>query len=339
MPKNKDAYSRYRIIDQILRRRKGRGSGKYVKSSELVEICAERLGLDEISPRTIQNDILTMREGTVLRMNAPIQYSKSEKAHYYPENVDEIFPAIELTDEEISALLFYSQVQGQYQQFEIFKEIKETIDKVLDAANVRGEYREVLSGNPVIYTEETPLLKGNELLRIIIQAIVNKRKIRFSYKKFTGEQDIRILSPYILKEDNHLWYVVGCLDGKDFITTFAIDRMNDIGMVNEKMRKISFSPKKYFQHSVGITVPEPEPVEVILSFDPYQGNYLKALSFHNSQSIIVDDDQEFRISIYVKPAYEFYAKILSYGNKVKVISPDFVIEEIKTKLSEALNHY
>lgn len=339
MPKNKDAYSRYRIIDRVLRRRKGRGSGKYVKSSELAEICAEELGLDYISRRAIQNDISTMKEGTTLRMDAPIQYSNKEKAYFYPENVDEIFPAIELTDEEISALLFYSQVQGQYQQFEVFKEIKDTIDKVLDAAKVKEEYREVLSGHPIIYTEKTPLLRGSELLRKIIQAIVNKKKIRFDYKKFGDSKDVRILSPYILKEDKHLWYVVGKLDEKDFVNTFAVDRMSNVGIVNEKIQKISFSPKEYFKYSIGITVKKDDPVDVVLSFDPYQGNYLKALPIHETQKILKDNDEEFLISVCIKPAYEFYAKILSYGNQVKVISPDFVKERVREKLSEALNYY
>ncbi|MEO9885564.1 MAG: WYL domain-containing transcriptional regulator [Balneola sp.] len=333
MPKNKDAYSRYRIIDQILRQR------PFVKTSELAEICAERLGLDSISGSTIQKDIRDLREDTVLQIYAPIQYSHSEKAHYYPDDVDEIFPAIELSDQEISALLFYGKVQNQYRQYGIFSDIIEAIDKVLEAANVRKQYRKISIDRPLVQTEKIPPLKGSELLIKIIQGMKSEKKIRFEYHKFASEKKERIISPYLLKEDKHMWYLIGLLEGKDQVTTFAVDRMSNVRIVNESMKRINFNPKNHFKHSLGITVPIENPIEITLSFTPFQGNYLKSLPIHESQKIILDDDKEFQVSLLVHPTYEFYSKILGYGNSVKVISPEAAKEEIKKRLVEALDHY
>jgi predicted DNA-binding transcriptional regulator YafY len=70
-----------------------------------------------------------------------------------------------------------------------------------------------------------------------------------------------------------------------------------------------------------------------------QGHYLKTLPIHETQKILVDNEDELRISIQVKPAYEFYSKILSYGDSVKIISPEGVQQEVKETLRKALLRY
>lgn len=332
MPKNKDASTRYRIIDQYLRRT------PFAKTKRLAEVCSERLGIP-VAQRTIQKDISDMREDTVLGYYAPIRYDTKKQAYYYPQDVDELFPAIELDSEEISALLFYGQIQSQYNQLGIFGEITEAIEKVLEAANVRKEYREVVTNQPIIQMERIPRIKGNELLLKLIQALRSKKKISFGYQKFGAEKKERIISPYIIKEDKHMWYLIGKIDGRDYVTTFAVDRMSDIRILKESVQRIPFDSRSYFKYSFGVTVTDDDPIEVILSFTHHQGHYIKALPIHETQKILVDNEEELRISLHVKPSYEFYSKILSYGNSVKVISPIEVQQEIKEKLQQALSNY
>lgn len=332
MPKNKDASSRYRIIDQYLRRT------PFAKTNRLTEVCEEKLGIP-VSQRTIQKDLLDMKEDTSLGYFAPIRYDKKRQAYYYPKDVDELFPAIELDSEEISALLFYGQIQGQYNQLGIFGEITKAVDKVLEVANVRKEYREVVTNQPIIQMERIPRIKGNELLLKLIQALRSKKKISFGYQKFGDQKKERIISPYILKEDKHMWYLIGKIDGRDYVTTFAVDRMSDIRILKESVQRIPFDSKSYFKYSFGVTVTDDDPIEVILSFTHHQGHYIKALPIHETQIILVDNEEELRISLQVKLSYEFYSKILSYGNSVEVISPVEVQQEIKEKLQQALSNY
>lgn len=136
-----------------------------------------------------------------------------------------------------------------------------------------------------------------------------------------------------------MWYMIGSIDGKKLVTTFAVDRISNIRIVNKRIRKIQFDPKTYFKYSFGVTVSEADPIEVILSFTPQQGNYLKTLPIHETQNIKVDNDDEFRISIKVQPSYEFYSKILSYGNSVRVISPKSVMIRLKETLQKTLALY
>lgn len=333
MPKNKDAYSRYKIIDQKLRQR------DYVKTSELAEICSDRLGIP-ISIRTIQKDIKDLMKDTSLKIYAPIKYSNKEKAYYYPEDVNEIFSTLELEEEEISALLFYSRIQNQYNKLGIFNEIKSAIEKVIDSSSIKHEYKELITGLPLILTEKTPPLKGSELLIKIIEALKSEKQIIFEYQKF-GDNVIRerVISPYLLKEDRHMWYVVGYFEEIEKILTFAVDRMARVRILDKPIIKINFNPNKYFKYSFGITVPEGDPIEIFLLFTPQQGNYIKSLPIHETQKILTDDKKGLKISVTIKPSYEFYSKILSYGANVKVIKPKLVIETLRGKIESALNLY
>ena len=333
MPKNKDAYSRYRIIDDALRRK------QYLKTKELADLCTDRLGIP-VSVRTIQKDIDDLKSDTSLDINAPINYCHRQKAHYYPDDVESIFPALELREEELNALIFYAKSLTRNKHHKIFKDIIDAIEKVLDAAIISSETKELFQNSSVVQTEEIPDIKGSELIQDILRAIKNSKKITFNYQKFgDSEVKLRKLSPIILKEDKHLWYIIGQLEGKTHPTTFALDRMSELKITDEEYQQIPFNAETYFKHSFGITVFNTEPVEIILSFVPSQGNYIKTLKLHSTQTEIIDNDEEYRVSINVIPTYEFYEKLLSYGDLVKVISPEFIAEKHKTRLEKAFKKY
>jgi len=332
MPKNKDAISRYRIIDAELRR------GRPIKTSKIAEICSEKMGIP-ISNRTILKDIEDLKEDTGLGYYAEIKYNKIQKAHYYEKDAKKIFPTVVLSDEEINALLFYSKALSHYKNYTIFNNISEAIEKVLDGSNIPLNLREAFKTRSIFEAEKNLPIKGNELIKEIMIALIECKKIEFEYTKFESAGKRRKLTPILLKEDKQMWYVIGLIDGKEKPTTFALDRISNLLVTNENFTPIDFDPEEYFKHCFGITVPDEKPIKVTLSFNPNQGNYIKTLPIHETQKIIVDDEKEVRIEILVKPTYEFYSKILSYGSDVKLLSPSKISNVIKGKLTTTLENY
>lgn len=332
MPLNKDAYSRYRIIDTELRK------GKPLKSKRLADICSDKLGTD-IAVRTIQNDIKDMNEDSSLELFANIQYDKSKRAYFYSSDTPMIFPSICLNDEEVNALLFYSKALGHYQNYNIFNNISVAIDKVLENSNIPASLRNIFKNRPIFETEKNINIRGSEHIKTFLSALLECKKIEFDYVKFDGTVSSRILTPQLLKEDKQMWYIIGILEGKDTSSTFALDRINNLKLLEEYYTPIDFDSETYFKYSFGITVPEDNPVKVILSFSPKQAHYLRALKIHETQEVIDDNEKEFKILIMVKPSYEFYAKILSYGSDVKVLSPKEVVEYIKREIQKSFRQY
>ena len=328
MPLNKNAYLRYRLIDSLLR------EYEVVKTSTIKEKLYDRHDIS-VGDTTIQGDIRCMTTD----LNAPIEYCNSKKAHYYPENVDEIFPIIELIGEEVNALLFYAKTINQYQDYPIFHDISNATKKVIDASNIPNETKNLFEQQTLIETEKHPPLSGIELIAGLLESISKRTVIEIEYKRFNKEPKKHLIKPLLLKEDKLMWYIIGLNKKYDSLITFGLDRIKSLKTTGETFDKVEFNSAEYFKYSFGITVSEEKAIEVVISFEPEQGNYLKTLPIHSTQKILIDTVDEFIIQITIKPSYEFYSKIRSYGSQAIVLSPKHVARQIQTSFEKAVKLY
>lgn len=329
----KHPFGRYQVIDRELRRK------DWVKTKELKEVIESELSIN-VSEKMINNDILSMKEDSLLGYFAPIEYNNSKKAYYYTDRNFSI-RAFGLREGDINALMFYAKTINQYREYEVFKDFTSAIEKVLDAVTIRKGISTEEQAKTVVQTELTPKLLGSDLIPLLVQALNSNQIIEFKYQKFGSYKFKNTkLQPYLLKEDRHRWYIIGGVEGHTKpVKTYALDRIKSLRILDEKFISINFDFDEYFKYSFGITVLNESPIEVLLSFSPYQGNYLKTLKIHPTQFVLIDDDREYRISIKVRPSWEFYEKILGYGDSVKVISPQEIIDQIKIKIGLVSNLY
>lgn len=331
MPNNKEALKRYRIIHSILRR-----GGKY-KSRLIVEICNNH-GIP-VSLRTIQNDLKDLAEDTELGFFLPIKQDTRTKTYYYEEIPKNIFPALELDTSEINALLLYNKMVNQYKDYSIFSKIFKAVKKVIDNSNISPQILELFEKEILLETEKYPSINGIEFIPEILDAIQRRKIIEIQYTKFLGEAKKHQIKPILLKEDKRMWYIIGISTKHDSLITLALDRIDSISITDKEFETVIFNADDYFKYSFGITVSEGDPVDVLIRFDPEQGNYLKTLPIHPTQEILKDNSKEFLISVKVKPSYEFYSKLKSYGDQAKVISPSFVSQQIQDSFKRAIINY
>jgi predicted DNA-binding transcriptional regulator YafY len=322
---SKHPIGRYQVIDREL------GRKDWVKTKELKYLIEDELSI-AVSERMINEDINAMKDDPLLGYFAPIEYNTVKKAYYYTDK-NYTIKAFGLKDEDINALMFYAKTINQYKEYEVFEDFSNAIEKVLDAVTIRKGLSNKEQKRTVVQTERTPKLTGSELIPIIVQALDMNLVIEFEYQKFEVAVPKKVkLQPHLLKEDRHRWYILGRVEGHHEPTTkYALDRILSAKILDEKFEPAEFDFDQYFAHSFGITVTNNDPVDVVLSFTPLQGNYLKTLKIHHTQKTLVDNESEYRISVRVAPSWEFYEKILGYGHTVKVVSPREIIEEVKKK--------
>jgi len=167
-------------------------------------------------------------------------------------------------------------------------------------------------------------------------------QIRFTYHKFwEDEPTFRTVEPLALKEFKNRWYLLA-KDLKDnVLKTFGLDRLTALDITRTQFKNPdNFDIEKPFRDCFGIiTGNGEEPQEVILSFDADQGKYIKSLPLHESQQIIVDNDHELQIRLFLYVTYDFEMELLSYGEHVKVLKPESLIEEMKNRFSKAIDLY
>jgi len=184
-------------------------------------------------------------------------------------------------------------------------------------------------------------LKGIENLKPLLNAIKDNRKISFTHFNFHTEKSRKYtLKPYLLKEYQNRWYVVGIIGGLNEFRTFGIDRIENLEVLAETfIPDTKLNASERFDDTIGIVYNANTVQDVILSFTASQGNYVKTLPLHSSQRVIVDDETEYRVVINVVPNYELIQQILKHGETVKIIEPQWLVDEIKGILNRTLHKY
>ncbi len=334
MPRNKEAFIRYRIIDKCLRNRQH----KFPSLDYIVGKCEDTLGT-EFSVSTIQKDIYAMRFDEALAYNAPIKYSKIHKGYCY-EDENYTIASVSLNSDEIEALEFAAAILDQFKGVGILEKYDHAIDKIFDAVQLRRVADEV-ELDEMIQIEKPHYFQGSELLSVLVELVKARSPVEFEYRAFDNDEEkTRLVHPYLLKEYRNRWYLVGLDESSNKIQTFGFDRIRSLRKGNLKFRHFpSFDPKLYFKHSFGITSFLGKPEKVVLRFNALQGKYVKTQPLHPTQKIVNDEANELVVELKVGITIELVMQILSYGQQVEVIEPTSLRNEIKNKLQQTLNQY
>jgi predicted DNA-binding transcriptional regulator YafY len=330
MPVTKNAAFRYRIIDSCLRNPRKR----YPTINALQEQISEALDLDSvISESSIHKDFKSMRDF----YKAPITYHPVHKGYYYE---DEHFSinAFPLTSEEIQVLDLSSSFLRQIKYSGFFQQFETAIDKLISGfrlSRIPGHEQ-----SRFMATEEPITDIGTKWLEIIYEAILHKQVLKIIYKRFNSpETKEHHMSPYVLKEYRNRWYAVGYSDLGDAVITLALDRIHSVEvMPKEKYYKTDFDEDEYFKYSFGVTVyANALPEKVRLLFTPQVAGYILTKPLHHTQEILKESSEGTTIEITCHLTPELEMTILSYGETIRVLNPDKLIDKLKNRIS-AMSH-
>lgn len=183
---------------------------------------------------------------------------------------------------------------------------------------------------------------GTENLYGLLHAVKNRLLTRFTYEKFWKEEvSHRVTQPLLLKEFNNRWYVLANDTNDDKLKTFALDRLSDLEITKKHFAMpAGFDAEKTFRFCFGIINPEDEePEEIILSFTPTQGKYIKTLPLHASQKIVAEDSEKLQVKLNLCITHDLIMELLSYGPDMKVLQPASLAREIKQAHKKAFAQY
>lgn len=255
------------------------------------------------SKRTLQRDIKEIRNV----FGIDIEYSKSNKGYFISQNETENM-----------------NFQRMMEAFDMFNSLNLAQDLT-----------------PFIHLEKRRP-QGTENLYGLLHAIKNRLQIKFAYQKFwEDEVSQRSVSPYALKEFRNRWYIIA-KDSKDGnIKSFALDRLTDLEITNQTYQyPDNYSIEQSYRYCFGIISPnDEEPQDIILSFDPFQGKYIKTLPIHDTQQVLVDNADELQIKLKLCVTHDLLMELLSFGDNMKVIGPKSLADQIKQAHEKACRQY
>ena len=335
MALNKNALIRYRTIDKCLQNRYRKWT-----LDDIIEACSEALyeyeGKDvNVSKRTIQLDIQMMRSDK-LGYNAPIivyekKYYKYEEEHYSITDIP-------LTDVDMTVLSEAVEMLKQFKEFSLFSELGGIINRLEDKI-----YTEKTNQPSVIHFEKNENLKGLEHLDALYQAIIKRLVLELTYQSFSARHPSTFpFHPYILKEFNNRWFLVGRKEGNDSILTLALDRLINIGFdLSLEYKQENFDADEYYKNTYGVSVISNfRIVETELIVNRTNAPYVLTKPFHSSQvHKETYPNGSILIGLKVHHNFELERLILGFGESITVVKPKMLRKRIKKKLELAIGNY
>lgn len=298
--------SRYSLI---LKKLKSSPYSTYEELQSYIENQLDYLQMQDdtlsvgFSKRTLQRDLREIRN----IFGIDIEYSKANKGYF-------------ISQDEAENMNFQRMIES----FDMFNSLNLSRDLT-----------------PYIHLEQRRP-QGTENLYGLLHAIKNRFQLKFSYQKF-WEDNIsqRITEPYALKEFRNRWYVIA-KDLKDGnIKSFALDRLSNLEITNVAfLYPPNYNVEEIYRYCFGIISPNGEkPQEIILSFNSFQGKYIKTLPLHSTQQVIVDNDNELQVKLKLCVTHDFLMELLSFGDNMKVLKPKSLANEIKSAHQKSLKQY
>ena len=328
MPFNKNAFLRYRIIDQCL-------NNKYRKFTRdtLTEIIKSKLDLGKFSKNSLDKDIAFMKDERIL--NAPIKNDPNDKFYYYTEPFT--LQGFTLSDEEESALHMSLSVLDILKDTKYATSYKSLIDRMLIHT---GGYQKT----DVIELEQPVKQAESFLIDQLYDSIIDEQTLLITYKAYGKEAKDHIISPYMIKEYKNRFYLVArkhTIEKTELIYCFGLDRIIDVKKSKEAyLITKGFNSKNYFKDSFGITRKlNEEPLELVLRFNKKNLHYVLSNPLHHSQKIVKQTKDSLTISICVYESDELNMQVLSYGAGVEVISPALYKDYISGIIKEMYKVY
>lgn len=291
---------RYTLIIELL------NNSKFPSANQLIDSLLQQ-GL-KLSERQLKRDIESLR----YEFGLEIHYSPLEKG-YFLESGQAAFPYF-------LKLLEFAQNS-----------------ELLSAYLKKG-----LDISEILDFEDFHSFKGTGLLQNLALNILHGREILIVHKRFDAEieKEFRV-QPYLLREYLNRWYLIGILPETNEIRTFGLDRIirfSVTGKIFKKTEKHRIT--SLFKNVVGINASlEDKPEDVVLSCEPYLGNLLKSLPIHASQKVVEETENEIVVSIRVVVNYELKQRLLMMADQSVVISPEWLKNEMRMMITEAMNKY
>lgn len=338
MPTNKNALIRYKHLDRLLS-----DHHHYYDIHDLTEKVNDKLeddGFERVTQRCIEKDLIDMQG----LFSAPIEHEKKNGKNciFYWNRSFSIFSQ-EMSREERNLLREVLSTIGQFNGLDNFK----WLDDFKIGLGLE-ERRQIISFS------NNPYLQNSNLLGILFDNISNEVVIKLSYHTFS-DATIRCIDfhPYLLKQYNDRWFLLGAADSDQKILNFALDRIDGVEPLPEK--KFVECPDDIFERFediVGVTLYEDRQCEHILCWvnDSSKG-YINTKPIHESYTPLKGDkEQELHyqypkleggmfFSIDCIPNFELIRELCSFGGNLVVLSPESIRTEIKNRLLKHVEQY
>ena len=268
--------------------------------------------------------------------NAPIANDRKE-GYFYTRSDFSIFKA-EIKKDDIdvlkSSLTDLKGISGK----EGFEDLESAITRIEETYDIRRSQ----NTKPIVHFERSTNIEGQRHVATIKKHITDKQPLQIRYKPFDAKASVRYICPYLLKEYNNRWFLIGYEFDTDWgMTVLALDRIKSMGdSLRDFYMHPDFDPDTYHKDIIGVTLPHGIKKQKI-TFKAYgkTRHYIHTKPLHHSQKLIKMKKKYGLFSIKVIPNPELESKILGYGEMVEVVEPKGLRQNLSRRVKATVKLY
>ncbi len=328
MPRNAEVIRQWTILREIER---ARGVG--VTIDDLAALC-------DVTTRTIRRDLQALEEA-----GFPLFDDKGRddgKTRWLVNG--QAFKGLSagLTVSELCALYFSRTLLESLSGTPFRDDVESAFEKLSSA--LTPHMRQFLDQLPrVIATKGDPARRKDDpkqqrLIARALEATLQLRQANILYHSKSSERTkTYLVHPYRLAFAQGGLYLLAYVPEYGEVRTFAVERLQEFSLLEERFTPLEELPDTAFPHSLGVHSGPPERVEI--EFQPAAADYVRSREWHASQSLRDDAAGCLLMTLDVCLDRALRSWILSFGPFARVVAPPALAKEIAEQFEEARARY
>lgn len=327
MPRNAEVIRQWTILREIERTRT---TG--VTIDDLAVLCG-------VTTRTIRRDLQALEEA-----GFPLYDNKAHDDGRTRWSINgQAFKGLAagLTLSELCALYFSRTLLESLAGTPFRDEVESAFEKLGSA--LTPHMRQFLDQLPrVLATKGDPKKRDDprqqQTIARALEATIHLRQARITYHSKSSDRTKEYLvHPYRLAYAQGGLYLLAYVPEYGEVRTFAVERLQDLSLLEERFTPIEELPDAAFPHSLGVHSGPPERVEI--EFQPAVADYVRAREWHPSQQMHDTPGGDLAVTLDVCLDRALRSWILSFGPFARVVAPVRLAREIADQLAEATARY
>ena len=209
-------------------------------------------------------------------------------------------------------------------------------------------------GRQIVSFTKNPLENSN-ILGMLFTAISQRQAVELRYHKFdaTGKGLSTIVYPYLLKEYNRRWYLLGAAEDNLKLLNFSLDRIDDVvPLPSHRYIDYEGDLNERFEDIVGVTLLDGSLLyEIYFWVSDVSKDYVATKPIHESQRTLgeaktlelrekyprLSGGRFYRIDC--KENYELIRELSSFGKELVVLEPTVIQDKIWERVCDMEKEY
>jgi len=328
VPRNAEVIRQWTILRDV---EQARGSG--VTIDGLATLC-------EVTTRTIRRDLQALQEAGFPLYDDRSHDDGRTRWHLNGQALKGL--AAGLTVAELCALYFSRTLLESLSGTPFRDDLESAFEKLGSA--LTPHMRAFLDQLPrVIATKADPMRRRFDprlqpIIARALEATVHQRQAKLTYySKSSDRTKTYLIHPYRLAYAQAGLYLLAYVPEYGQVRTFAVERIEDLSLLEERFTPIEELPNEAFPHSLGVHSGPPEHVEI--EFQPAIADYVRGREWHPSQQLRDNGPDGLRLTLDVCLDRALQSWILSFGPFARVLAPDALVKDIAEQFEEARARY